>query len=154
MFNELFDFDLSKPLTEGNHIITVSAFSFNQVIDSETKEKQYNFRIEGTTKDGRPWTDTVFPNIFKNSKGEVTGNGFSRMLKSIQRQIAPDEDWTPPKTKAKFDEWLLKREEQIVGSDLKVNATYNTFISNGRKKTKMNLNYYHMDESPEKALTF
>ena len=73
------------------------------------------------------------------------------MLSNIQRQIAPDEDWTPPQTKAKFEQWLADRQAQIIGSELAVSVVQRSYKDKrtNQTRTTFNKNYYHqINEAP------
>ena len=151
LFNNLFDYDLNKVLEVNvNYDVTISKFEFNVLenVDELTNEKtkQYNFRIEGETSLGHKWTDVIFPIPVRNRDGEITGNVFTIMLKSLQRQLAPNEDWTVPKTKVKFNEWLTARQAQIVGATVKAHQ-----VANG---SYINKKYFELPTLKNTKVTF
>ena len=156
LYDSVFNFQLTKPLITGNYILKVSEFGFNE-ITVEGEATKYNFNVKGETSDGRYWQDTIFPNEIKNSKNEVTGNGFSIFLKNVQRQLAPNEDWTPPKTKAKLDVWIAKLKATIEGAQLSVSVVQRDYRKNGQLRTVFNKQYYQTvanESTTDDPLTF
>ena len=147
LFDNVFGFELSKPLNVGNYILNVSAFTFNTVTE-EGQPAKYNFHIEGKTTCGRDWNDRIYPNVINKGQSNET-NGFALFLKSVQRQLAPDADWTPPKTKAKLTEWITMITDTIEGSSLAVSVVqYSTPTKSG-----FNKQYYQVTKN-DKALSF